>query len=356
MQNPLADDLDHILAHTSHLWRDLHGARLFVTGGTGFFGTWLLESVAWANRRLSLGLEVLVLTRDPDQFAQKAPHLAAQSCFRFHQGDVRDFSFPAGEFPYVIHAATPASVKLIQEQPLEMLEIIVRGTQRVLEFAAQHGTRKFLLTSSGAVYGRQPPELTHVPEEYVGAPDSTNPGSVYGEGKRLAELLCATWARQSGLEATIARCFAFVGPHLPMDLQYAVGNFIRDGLAGGPIAVRGDGTARRSYLYAADLAIWLWTILLRGVSCRAYNVGSDQDLDIASLARCVASQIDEQPPVQIAQQPVPGRAPERYVPSVRRAREELSLEAWIPLPEAIRRTVRYCRQQSRWADEVQCHA
>jgi len=339
MANPLAADLDHVLARTSGLWDELRGKQLFLTGGTGFFGCWLLESFLWANERLKLDARVIVLTRDVAAFKTKSPHLAAHGAVRLHAGDIRSFSFPAGEFSHIVHAATDASAQLNAENPLLMMDTIIEGTRHTLEFARESGATKFLLTSSGAVYGRQPPELTHVPEDYTGAPDTKNAGAAYGEGKRVAELMCAVYGAHYGLATKIARCFAFVGPYLPINVHFAIGNFIRDGLAGEPIKVGGDGTPRRSYLYAADLAIWLWHILLRGEPCRPYNVGSDADLSIAELAETVAGVFPLPPEVHIARKPVPGVAPERYVPSVQRAFEELQLQPTVNLHEAIRRTV-----------------
>ncbi|OFW33543.1 MAG: epimerase [Acidobacteria bacterium RIFCSPLOWO2_12_FULL_65_11] len=336
--NPLAEDLDHILGCTEGLWDELRGERVFITGGTGFFGCWLLESFVWANDRLVLGASALVLTRNPDALKHKAPHLAAHPAIQFHVGDVRSFEFPTRPFAHVIHAATESSAKLSAEEPVRMFQTIVLGTERVLEFARHCGARRFLLTSSGAVYGRQPSGMTHIAEDYQGAPDPTDPRWVYGSGKRAAETLCALYAGR-GLEPTIARGFAFVGPHLPLDTHFAVGNFIRDALAGGPIRVNGDGTPYRSYLYAADLAVWLWTILLRGQPLRPYNVGSAVDLTIEELAQLVAHQCSPPVPVTVAQVPRAGISAERYVPSVARAETDLALRPTIPLAEAIRRTI-----------------
>jgi dTDP-glucose 4,6-dehydratase len=332
------EDLDHVLAHTRGLWEELRGQRLFITGGTGFFGMWLVESFLWANEQLDLDANAVVLSRDPEAFLRRAPHLAGHAALELHQGDVRNFKFPEGRFSHIIHAATESSTKLNAENPLLMIDTIVEGTRRVLGFAVHCGAQKFLLTSSGAVYGKQPPELTHVPEDYSGAPDPMDPTSAYGQGKRLAEHLCALYARQYGLECKIARGFAFVGPYLPLDAHFAAGNFIRDSLAGGPIRVQGDGTPYRSYLYVADLAIWLWTILFCGQSCRPYNVGSGQAVTIADLAHTVAVAFEPPCDVEIAQHTFATRLSDRYVPSVKRAMNELALSPRTDLVQAIEKT------------------
>ena len=339
-------DLAHILSFTRQLWERARGKRIFLTGATGFFGAWLLESLAYCNRELQLELDATVLCRNPETAASRMPHLARETSIRFVAGDIRSFNFPEQNHDFVIHAAAPTS-GAEAAQPLNLLTTLVNGTERTLEFAQARDAKAFLFVSSGAVYGPQPENLSHIPEKYRGGPDWLNPTAAYAEGKRVSEQMCSLYACNSEIQFSVARCFAFVGPHLPLDQHFAIGNFIGDALAGRNISIRGDGTPMRSYLYAADLAIWLWTLLLSESECRAeprvFNVGSGDAISIRELALAVIEELNPTLSVEIASERVAGTPSLQYVPDVREAEIRLGLRPMIGLREAIRRTAEWYR-------------
>ncbi|HEV2740915.1 MAG TPA: NAD(P)-dependent oxidoreductase [Candidatus Elarobacter sp.] len=334
-------DREHVVAHTQGLWDALRGERVFVTGGTGFVGTALVEAFVAANAAHALGARIVVLTRDAARFAVRAPHLANDPAVELVAGDAVDFAPPRGRFACVVHAATERYHDADAARPLAVFERDLAATRRALELAREAGATRFLFTSSGAVYGRQPPDLANVPEDYPGAPGTTDPRTEYGQSKRASEFACASYARVFGVGAVIARLFTFVGPHLPLDEGYAVGNFLRDVLAGGTIRIAGDGTTVRSYLYAADLAIWLWTMLLEGTPGRVYNAGSPQPVTIRELAADVAAAVAPTARIEVAREAVPGAPAARYVPCTRRAEDELGLRVRVPLHDALVRTYEF---------------
>ena len=331
------DDLDAMFAALEGDWPKLAGKRIFMTGGTGFIGRWMLEALANADRRLHLGVKVRIVTRDPAAFAIKAPHLATYSAFEFLPADVLNLEPDGERYDHVIHAATDASADLNENDPRRMFDTIVEGTRRLLDFTLAAKAVRFFFLSSGAVYGCQTEEIEHVTEDYLGGPDVTAHRNAYAEGKRAAEMLCAIYAKQFGLDVVTARIFALLGPLLSLDIHYAAGNFIRDAMAGRKVVVQSAGTAVRSYLYAADLTIWLWTIFLRARPNSVYNVGSEEGTSIAQLADRVASLLGDSGS-KVLGRPDAGWNAGHYVPSTAKIRNELGLSPTVGLDEAIRRT------------------
>lgn len=336
------NDLDHILSSTTPLWERVRGKRIFITGGTGFFGAWLLESFLHCNDSLRLGASTTVLCRDPDLYSKRMPHVANHPATELLRGDIATFEIPEAEFPFVIHAAAPTSADSAQH-PEQLLETLIQGTRRILQLASSCATSQFLFVSSGAVYGKQPAHILNSAEDDLGGPNWLDPGAAYAEGKRVAELLISIASRQTAAQFRIARCFAFVGPHLPLDQHFAIGNFIADALANRVIHIRGDGTPLRSYMYASDLAIWLWSMLLGSTPGHlgVWNVGSDEALSIRALADLVVEELRPQLEIRVAQQPDHRNPPPRYVPAIARAHAELGLKLTVSLREAIRRTAEW---------------
>lgn len=348
VEDPLPrDDLQFVHREAAELWPRLKGARLLFTGATGFFGRWLLESLFFADELEGLGVRVTALSRDPEAFLKKVPHLAIER-LRWVKGSVTTLSpdlFAREPFDAVIHLATEADMEATRADPSGAVRVIADGTRRTLEAAAQSGAKRFLFTSSGAVYGCQPEGLERLSEDYPTLADPGDTGAIYaipGYAKRQAEFLCMEAAHREGLGAVIARCFSFAGPAMPLDAKFAFGNFIRDGIAGGPVVVTGDGTPRRSYLYAADLAVWLWTLLLKGAPGRAYNVGSEHSVTLQELAHTVSHELGASGMTVIGK-PDPGGSEDRYVPSTLRIRKEFGLKENFTLPVIIRRTAEWYR-------------
>lgn len=319
--------------------------RILLTGGTGFFGRALLRhwlSLATAGEAIP---HVLVLSRDPAAFLRNSPIFSGHDWLDFHAGDIlQPSSLPrALRFTHILHAAADSTLGPLLK-PLERFNQILDGTRNLLDLAVATGARRFLLTSSGAVYGPQPPDLPALPEDWPGGPVPDNPSNAYGMGKRAAEHLCALYQDAHGLETVIARCFAFAGPDLPLDVHFAIGNFIRDALTQEVITVAGDGTPLRTYLDQADLAHWLLTLLEQARPGEAYNVGSDEGVSIAQLAHLVRNLVAPDKQVRILGQGQDAQGRNRYVPDISKARQELGLRVTIPLAESIHRTAEAHRQ------------
>lgn len=334
-------DLDELVERAGPVFSELAGRHVLITGVSGFFGKWLLAGLLHASRELDLDLHVTGVARTASGLLTSYPWLAANRSLTLVDADVTTWLGPAEPIHDVLHLATPASAALNRDHPKEMLHIITTGMSNMLERSSAQGAQRFLFASSGAVYGKVPPGSASVSESYVGAPDPLDVTTSYHQGKRLAEHLGALHTRDGALEFKIARCFAFAGPHLPLAAHFAFGNFLRDVVERGHVHVSGDGTAVRSYLYIADLVIWLLTILVRGESGRPYNVGSEQGVTIRQLAARVAAHAGCE--YSVAREPG-SDPPDVYVPNTARARADLGLREWTDLDASISRTLAFIRR------------
>lgn len=340
MNKRLIDDLEYILENISDDLNKLKDTNIFVTGGTGFIGKWLIESLLYANENLDLNCRITILSRNPEVFYAKYPHISLQKAITIQKGDILSFDFENEYFDYIIHAATEASAKLNIENPLLMSDVIIEGTRHLLDFALKCKAKRVLFLSSGAVYGKQPDELIGFKEDFAGAPNQLAIDAAYAESKRMAEFLCVTYARQYNISISIARCFAFVGPYLPLDTHFAIGNFINDGLNRRDITITGNGSPLRSYLYASDMVIWLLTILLKGNTGEAYNVGSDKAISIKDLATTVASFFPGIK-VNILNQIRPTDRNQNYIPDVQKTKNQFQFLEETSLLNAINKTIKY---------------
>lgn len=338
------EDLESVAFALEPQFSDFDGARIFITGGTGFFGIWILESLLWIIETKNLNLQLFVLSRDPNTFLDKrAPHLRNRKGLTFIEGSLTDFKLSDVELTHIIHAASEPNIEYSDDWAHKHIRSSIDGTKNLLELATKHRIKSILTITSGAVYSPMDSVIDGLSKEGPGnINDYHLERIVYGQSKRMMEVMSAVAARAGSFKSTIARCFCFVGPYLALDANYAVGNFIRDAMKGGTIVINGDGTPMRSYLYPTDLVVWLMTILNKGESGRPYNVGGDVPVSIAELARLVASVSGNQVDINIKL--TPGNGPiNYYLPDLTRVFDELRLSVSTDLKTGIDKTFSWYR-------------
>jgi dTDP-glucose 4,6-dehydratase len=315
------EDLEAVFCQVGKDWERLRGKNVFLTGGSGFFGSWLLETLLFSEDRLGLGVKVWALSRDPKRFRERLPYLAGHSSVFSVGGGVEGFAFPREKMNFVIHSMVPDP-----GMPLPEMEAwFEAGTARLLELAARDKCDGFLLCSTGAVYQTQNRPLREEdPLIPLDGPLS------YGRIRRQVEDQCRKACSARGLPLKIARGFAFAGPRLPQNAGFALVDFLKDAAVGKNIKVKGTGEPVRSYLYASDMAVWLWKILLNRQESRVFNVGSEEKIRLGDLAIKIAKLAKSG--VEVLGQSSNGVAQNGvYIPTVKKGREFLSVPTSVSL-------------------------
>ncbi|MDA9963682.1 NAD(P)-dependent oxidoreductase [Schleiferiaceae bacterium] len=307
--------------------------KIFVTGGTGFFGKSLLRHLQLNN--LYEEYEIYIFSRNPDKFVKNCHKSIDLTQVKFIQGDVLNpDSLPHNKFDYVIHAATDSTfgpeLGLVHRSSQ-----IVDGTSNILKWCEQSQVLKFLYISSGGVYGNS---NVKVDENHLSAPDTLEINSTYSISKRFSEHLCALYLKEYGIPFAIARCFSFVGIDLPRDAHFAIGNFLQNAMQNEDIIINGDGSPIRSYMNQYDLADWLMQILISKKATGVFNVGSSEEISLIQLAELIHKMTGckGEIVVQNGLNPAHSNGRNIYVPDIRKAKDVLGLKCSKNLRESLR--------------------
>jgi dTDP-glucose 4,6-dehydratase len=337
MHTLIQSDLEDIANFDLALWQSLKGKNIFATGCTGFIGAWIIHSFLYINEKLSLNAELTLLTRNKERLFQSLP-VAKHPAIKITEDDITSFTFPEGRYDYIIHGATEVAAMQAGNDHSGFLDNAYLGTKRIIEFAKGSKTEKVLFLSSGAAYGPQPLVMPVLQESYLGAPPTNVPASSYGEAKRFAEQMLFN---ETQFKTVSARIFASCGPYLPLKSKFAFSNFMEACLKGEDIAINDNGKTTRSYLYASDMTLWLWTLLLKGKS-EIYNVGSEQEVTINELAEKIKKVLGSSSEIRILGT---GDSYNRYIPSAKKMLDQFNLRQTVSLDDAIIRTSRFLKEQ-----------
>jgi dTDP-glucose 4,6-dehydratase len=306
--------------------------RVVVTGGAGFLGSHLCERLL-SGRNHVVCLDNF-LTGSPGNVA----HLMGRPGFSCRRCDLTEFVHVPGEVDLVLHFASPASPIDYLRLPIQTLKVGAIGTWHALGLAKEKGAR-FVLASTSEVYGD--PQVHPQPEHYWGHVNPIGPRGVYDESKRYAEALTTAYRTSEGLDTAIVRIFNTYGPRMRPDDGRAIPTFIRQGLAGEPLTVAGDGSQTRSVCHVDDTVTGILRLAF-GEHAGPVNLGNPDERSVLRIAEDIIVATGNRSSVEFVPRPVddPGvRRPDTVL-----ARELLGWQPRVSWSDGLSSTVSWFRQ------------
>lgn len=336
----IREDCERVFKSSSNQLEELNNSSVLIAGGTGFVGLWLVEFLSFLNDSFNSGIEIHLLSRNRERFLSAVPHVTNRRYINFIRNDVRSVSELPRNLNYIIHAAGNPDNRAHSTRPFDTITTIAEGTSALLRAADRVANLKmFISLSSGNVYGVQPESVDKIREDFTGFVSSTDLNAVYAEAKRYSESLITAARGEMRLPVCIVRPFSFLGPYQAKDAPWATNNFIFDALHGRSIRILGDGTTIRTIMYGADLALWILTIMVKTMTGRVYNVGSDEGKTLYELASMVSSCFSPRPDV-LLNCSMAGTIPNnRIVPDISLACSEFGLKIYTDIKTTIERTI-----------------
>lgn len=346
-------DLDYICQSLNEEFKQLAGKKILITGGAGFLGYYLVQSLLHFNEKSEQTKEIDVTVYDnyirgiPDWLKS----LENDDFLKLVKHDITNpLPDSIADFQFIIHAASIASPIYYRKYPIQTMDANVQGLRNLLEYAREQKDKGkpvegFLFYSTSEIYGDPDPANIPTPETYRGNVSCTGPRACYDESKRYGETLCVNFAEQYNLPVKIARPFNNYGPGLKITDKRVIPDFMNNVLSGSDIVMHSDGSPSRTFCYTADAIVGYFKILVKGRPGEAYNIGvSEPEISMKDLAKKIAEIAKEQIDYrgQVIHEPSTDDNylvdnPNRRCPIIKKAREELEYNPTIGLDEGLNR-------------------
>ena len=337
----IESDLKFIFTKCKYEFDLLTNKSILITGGTGFFGKWFLELIFYANKNYNTNILTTLITRNENRFLLENPHFKNNKFLKIIQIDIVDLKKINHKFDFLLHmAATSATETFNGETDANKTSTLFNGAKNIMEIAIASNIPKILFTSSGVVYGSSSKDMKD--EDDVSHSLGLEKRNGLAKGKLLAEDIISNLSLENNINFKIARCFSFVGPYLPLNIHYAIGNFINDATFKDEILINGNGSPYRSYLYISDTLIWLIKLLV-GNEEGVFNVGSERRIKIVELANMVRDIVGPSKKVIIQEKEMHEGNFKRdvYLPNTSKIRDSLGVKEWTSLEAAILKTAKF---------------
>ncbi|WP_171032777.1 NAD-dependent epimerase/dehydratase family protein [Fodinibius saliphilus] len=348
-------DLNYICNSLENEFSQLAGKNILITGGAGFLGYYLIQSLLKWNEKVAQKEKINIIIYD--NYIRGIPEWLQQVKHDDYLGLVKhDVRNPLPDsvidFHYIIHAASIASPIYYRKHPLETMDANVNGLRYLLEYTRNRKktatpVEGFLFFSTSEVYGDPHPDYIPTPETYRGNVSCTGPRACYDESKRYGETLCVTFAQEFDLPISIARPFNNYGPGLKITDRRVIPDFMRDVLSGKNIVMHSDGSPSRTFCYIADAITGYFKILVNGKPGDSYNIGvSEPEITMTELAERIITIARDHINYHGEVQHIPSNDedylvdnPNRRCPVISKAENELGYSPSIGLEEGLIRNL-----------------
>lgn len=345
--NPVIEnDIKKISRNLTGVYQLLEGKTLLITGGSGFLGKYLINTILYLNEnRLNKPCKIISL----DNHITSTETSVKEKNLTQINHDVKQPLSTKSKIDYIIHAAGIASPVYYQKFPLETIDAAVNGTRNMLELARKKKIQSFLYFSSSEIYGDPPADQIPTKETFKGYVSCFGPRSCYDESKRLGETLCYVYKTRFNVPIKIVRPFNVFGPGMAPFDHRVIPSFLYSAFTGEPLQVHSSGNQTRTFCYISDATTAFLLVLLIGSSGEAYNVGNNKnEINMNQLANSLNQIFKNKIQINNVEYPknYPADEPQRRCPDLTKIKKQVGYKANVNLKQGLQKTVKWCK--SNW--------